>query len=103
MTATAGDVVQIIGGFIEGDPGFGPIPDSLCDAYGYLVASGEQVTEVVDGANYGSYSRRTLAEPVDVLKLKITSEGEWNGALLSVDGLVWRKLSPLEALALQQE
>ena len=99
-----GDFVIVTSGFLNSEIALGPIPESLVGAYGQIVATGREITEAIEpGPVWGSYSKRQLPAPVGEIRLRILSEGEWFGKLLEVDGLVWRKLSPLEVLALQQD
>ena len=105
-SADTGDFVQVTGGFIatsnEGNLDIGPVPEGLIGAYGQLVATGHVITETIEpGPVWGHYQRRELKQPVDEIRLKILS-GDYRDQLLDVDGIIWRRLSPLESLALQK-
>ena len=100
-----GEFVQITAGFAWGDQDIiGPIPTSLKNCIVEIVRTGSQITgTIAAGPAWGFYLKQTLPEPVDEIQVKIISPGQWQDKLLDVDGLVWRKLSPLEVLALLEE
>ncbi len=99
-----GEFVQITEGFVLGDSDIvGPIPTSLKGCFGEIVLTGEQITVAISaGPAWGFYEKKKLPEPIEELQVKIVSPGQWKDKLLDVDGLIWRKLSPLEVLALQK-
>lgn len=101
--ATAGTYVEITDGFmIGGDVFITPIPASLKGTIGIVLETGDQITESIGpGPSWGTYTREELKNPIDELEVEIITPGEWFGKKLDVDGLIWRKLSPLEVLAAQ--
>ncbi len=97
--------LKFTGGYVV-DPleGWGPLPKDLIGLYAQILGTGEVITEITEpGVQWGYFNTTQLREPLELMTLEVISPGKWLGNKLPVEGVTFRKLSPLEILALQSD
>lgn len=98
----AGDYVEITGGFDQDT--FSPIPAFMVGAKGVVFETGRMIDMFVEpGSSWGTYTEHELSEPVPELRVRVVLPPDHADEDVGIDGLLLRKLSALEALALQAD
>ena len=103
MILEDGDFVRITGG-LDADS-WAPIPKDLIGCVASAFPTGSRITETIDSSkSWGCYHKQKLpGDGVEEMRLRVNTRGPYYRQDFSVEGLFFKKLSPLEILAHQAD